>query len=93
MSPGPVDEAGKVASTFIDSLKGSPVILAFTMFNILFLAFVTYSTVEERGWREKVVSMMVDQQSKATTLLSACVPLKDLPGFIKQLRSPDDDDK
>jgi len=90
MSPSPVEEVGKVASGFITSLKDSPAVLAFSTFNILFLAFVWWSTREERGWRENVVNMMVDQQGKAAQMLSSCVPLKDLPSFIRQLRSDDD---
>jgi len=89
MSPGPAEEVGKVASTFISSMKDSPAVLAFSVFNIVFLVFVWWSTGEERDWREHVVNMMVEQQGKSATLLSACVPLKDLPEFVKRLRSDD----
>jgi hypothetical protein len=87
---GPVEEAGKVATAFIGSFRESPTILAFTVFNILFLAFVLYSTVEERTWRERVVTMMVDQQTASAKLLFSCVPYEHIQQLIKTFQNSDD---
>ena len=86
---GPVEEAGKVATTFIGSFRDSPTILAFSVFNILFLAFVLWSTMEERSWRERVVEMMVDQQTASAKLLFTCVPFDQIQALIKVFREDD----
>ena len=82
MNPGPVEEAGKAATHFIDAMSSSPTVLAMTVFNIAFLAFVLWSTMEERKWRQSVVVMMVEQQSKSAQMLSVCVPYEQLPKLI-----------
>ena len=90
---GPVEEAGKVATTFIGNFRESPTILAFTTFNILFLGFVLWSTMEERGWREQVVTMMVDQQTASAKLLFSCVPYDHIQQLIKTFREDDTPDE
>ena len=92
MNPGSIpEEAGKVATSFIGSFKDNPTVLAMTIFNILFLGFVLYSTIEERVWREQVVTMMVDQQSASAKMLNACVPVDKIQEFLRALRPPDED--
>jgi hypothetical protein len=91
MSPGPVEEVGKVTTTFIGSFKDNPIVLAMTTFNILFLGFVLYSTIEERVWRERVVTMMVEQQSASAKLLFSCVPYDHIQDLIKLFRDEDQD--
>jgi hypothetical protein len=86
---GPVEEVGKVATSFIGNFKESPTILAFSVFNILFLAFVLWSTMEERSWRERVVEMMVDQQTASSKLLFTCVPFDQIQALIKVFREDD----
>ena len=90
---GPVEEVGKVATTFIGSFRDSPTVLAMTVFNILFLAFVLYSTVEERSWRERVVTMMVTQQADSARLLFSCVPYDHIQDLIKLFREDDSSDE
>ena len=89
---GSVEEAGKVATTFIGSFKDNPTVLAMTVFNILFLGFVLWSTIEERSWREQVVTMMVDQQSTSAKMLNACIPVDKIQEFLRALK-PDDGNK
>ena len=84
MTPGPVEEVGKVAVSFTEALKSSPIVLALTTFNILFMGFVWWSTIEERRWRENVVTMMVEQQGKSAEMLSSCVPFKELPNILNR---------
>ena len=92
MNPGSIpEEVGKVATTFIGSFRESPTVLAMSVFNILFLGFVLWSTIEERSWREQVVTMMVDQQSAAAKLLFSCVPYDHIQDLIKLFRDEDQD--
>jgi len=83
---GPVEEAGKVATTVVTSLKESPTVLAMTIFNVLFLGFVLWSTMEERDWRERVVQMMVNQQSESAKLLYQCVPYDQVQKLFTTIR-------
>jgi len=86
VNPGPVEEVGKVASGFVDALRDSPTVLAMTVFNILFLAFVLWSTMEERRWRERVVQMMVNQQTDSAKLLFQCVPYEQVQKLFITIR-------
>ena len=86
---GAVEQAGKIANTFIGSFKDSPTVLAMTVFNILFLAFVLWSTMEERSWRERVVTMMVEQQTESSKMLFSCVPYDHIQQLIKSLQTGD----
>jgi len=94
---GPVEEVGRTTRDIVGSLSQSPTILAFSVFNILFLGFVLYSTIEEREWRERVVIMMVEQQSASAKLLFSCVPYDQIGNLIKafkeDINSPDDKKK
>ena len=42
MSPGLVEEGGKVATTAIQSMQGTPLGIALLIVNLAFLAFVSY---------------------------------------------------
>ena len=39
---GAVEEGGKVATTVVDSLKGTPMVLALLVINAVFIGFLTY---------------------------------------------------
>jgi uncharacterized membrane protein affecting hemolysin expression len=93
LNPGPIEEVGKVATTFIGSFRESPTILAMSVFNILFLGFVLWSTIEERSWREQVVTMMVEQQAAGARMLNACIPVDKIQEFLRALRPAGDDGK
>ena len=86
---GAAGAVGRTTREFISYFKESPTILAFTVFNILFLAFVLWSTMEERAWREQVVTMMVDQQSASSKMLYSCVPYDHIQDLIKIFRDED----
>jgi len=42
MNPGVSEEAGKVATSAVDALKSTPVILGVLIFNLAFMGFVAY---------------------------------------------------
>lgn len=60
MNPGIPEEAGKVATSAIDALKATPVVLALVIFNVLFMALAVFISVrtgdrwerETQHWRE-----------------------------------------
>jgi len=45
MSPGPVEEASKVAQSVTDALKSTPVVLALVVFNVIFMGMMTYVSI------------------------------------------------
>jgi len=93
MNPGPIAEAGQTARSVINNLKESPGTLALVLFNITFLAFVWWSTSEERTWREHVVEMMVEQQTKMSEKLFECVPFKELQQYPSIFGGKKEDNK
>jgi hypothetical protein len=82
---GAIEEAGSTARTLFGALKDAPATLALLVFNILFVGFVWWSTIEERKWRENVVSLLVKTQGDMADKLHGCVPLGELRdlGLIK----------
>jgi hypothetical protein len=70
MNPGPIEEAGKVAVTAIDALKGAPVLLALIVLQALILAGV--------GWSIHERAVFQNEERKAfADLLGACIGPKD----------------
>ncbi len=66
MNPGPVEEAGKVASGFMDAMKSQPLALAMTVTNFLLLGLFWYTIerVSSRGHEREVTLMQ--ELSKCT---------------------------
>ncbi len=74
MNPGPVEEAGKAAGTFMAIMKDQPLSLALVIMNLCLLALFYYiaSTISER--RANEFEKVMAQQDKINTLLYNCVP-------------------
>jgi branched-subunit amino acid ABC-type transport system permease component len=68
MNPGPLDEAGKAASGFMDAMKTQPLSLALVVMNIALLAlfYVIIRSAEGRQIR------IVEQQKQLVELLAQC---------------------
>ena len=81
MTPGITEETGQTVRTLFDTLKQSPGTLALVIFNVLFLGFVWWSTIEERKWREHVVELMVRNQVELAEKLYQCIPFDQIKNF------------
>ena len=57
----PAEEAGKVASSAIDALKGTPAVLALVIFNLLFFGVVVYVQYTNGERWEKLFELMLKQ--------------------------------
>jgi len=70
MNPGPVDEAGKVAVGFIESMKSQPLALAMIVLNAAFLFFfwMILSRADEHG-REREQALYAAQKELRDALV------------------------
>lgn len=73
MTPGPVEEAGKVAGTFMDIMRAQPLSLALVIMNLALLAFfwVILDRVDSHG-RQRDAQLLADQK-EIRELLSKCI--------------------
>ena len=72
MNPGgPAEEAGKVATSFIESMKGQPLALALCFMNVGLL-IIMYILA---GVAEKRFDAVIEQQREVSRLLYYCAPL------------------
>jgi len=65
MSPGVIEEVGKVATSTIDSLKSNPTTLALVLLQVVTLAAILYSNLN----RQAAFSRQMEQ---VTALLEKC---------------------
>ena len=70
--PGPVEEAGKVAVSVIDSLKSQPIVLALVVFNVLFIGAVVWWGSQQRRFVHDETAAMVQMQSKMAEMIYNC---------------------
>lgn len=78
MNPGPVEEAGKLAGTFMDSLKQQPLSLALVVMNVALLGIFFYVINVNAKQREREVALIYADQKEIRNLLAKCVvPGKD----------------
>lgn len=59
MNPGPVEEAGKVATTAFDALKGYPAFLMMAIIQILLVVGVLYAVHERNTMFEKQFELLL----------------------------------
>ena len=76
MSPGAIEQTGKVATDVIDSLKAQPATLALVVFNAIFLITVYLSVHEGRQATAEQTKLLLMQMDRAQELLSKCFPSK-----------------
>jgi len=73
MNPGPVEEAGKVATGIIDGLKSQPAVLALSLAQIAMLLFIFYALSKGAEFRDSMLKSQFEYQRHVTELLSRCV--------------------
>jgi len=76
MSPGAVEETGKVASNLISNLKDSPITLALILFNMAFLVIIYLGVKDQRSHLENYDNRMFEQQKQVMEMLYHCTPLR-----------------
>jgi len=73
MNPGPVEEVGKVAVGFMDSMKSQPLALALVVMNmaLLVLFWLVFNEVSSHS-REREKALFTEQK-EVRALLAKCV--------------------
>jgi hypothetical protein len=69
MNPGPLDDAGKVATGIVDSLKAQPAVMALTLANLSLLIFMYYGLSGAATSRELIIKQVLDNSNFIHTLL------------------------
>jgi hypothetical protein len=70
---GPSEEAGKVATSFIDALKTQPATLALIVANLAMLGFLFYALAGAADFRQQMISQQYEYQKHVAELLARCV--------------------
>src|SRR6516165_6879608 len=58
MNPGPLEEAGQTARSFLDIMKEQPALLGSIVLNIGMLVFIFYALQGAAGYREKLTQQV-----------------------------------
>ena len=73
MSPGPVEEAGQTARSFIEALRQQPATLALIIANISLLVFIFYALAKGAEFRDQSLKNQFELMRETSLLLSKCV--------------------
>jgi hypothetical protein len=82
---GPVEEAGKAVTSFMDIMKEQPATLALIVISFGLLIFVFWSSHELQASRDKTAQLMVQMQTDSNKLLASCVPTGDMLEVLKRI--------
>jgi hypothetical protein len=89
MNPGPIEEAGHVATSIVDALKAQPAVLALTLAQIAMLIFLFYALYAGAAFRDKMLIRQSDFAKHVTQLLAKCV-VPDRSAYPTQPATPVD---
>ena len=73
MNPGPLDEAGKAASGFMDAMKSQPVMLGLVVMNLAMVIMLYVVIRYAQDQRRTEFEMIYKSQSEVAQLLARCV--------------------
>jgi hypothetical protein len=69
MNPGPLDDAGKVATGIVDALKVQPAVLALTLANLTLLLFMFYALSGAATSRELIIKQVLENSASIHAML------------------------
>ena len=73
MNPGPVEEAGQTARSFIEALRQQPATLALIIANISLLVFIFYALAKGAEFRDQSLKNQFELMRETSLLLSKCI--------------------
>jgi hypothetical protein len=73
MNPGPVEEAGQTARSFIEALKSQPATLALIIANAAMLVFMFYALSKAAQFRDNLLTQQFTYQREVSLLLAKCI--------------------
>jgi uncharacterized membrane protein len=72
MTPGPVEEVGQTARSFIDALKGQPAVLTLSFINFALLIFIFYALQQAAAFREKLLNQVFTNGRELSQIMANC---------------------
>lgn len=72
-------EGAKVATGFVDALKGSPLLLVLAVTNFATLGFVYFQASTFSAQRQDNIKLFIEQQIEFNKLLSRCIVVDNKP--------------
>jgi len=76
MSPGPLEEGAKVASSFMEAMKSQPLALALVACNLTLLALFFYVSSWAGSNRSNEFKAIMEMQKEVQKLLYNCTPTR-----------------
>jgi len=73
MNPGPLEEAGKAASSFMDAMKAQPIMLGLVIMNLAMIGMLYFVLSFANKSRATEFDLIFKQQSEVAQLLARCV--------------------
>ncbi len=73
MNPGPIHDAGKAASSFMEAMKSQPVMLGLVVMNLAMVGMLYVVIRFAQDQRRNEFEMIFAQQKEVQQLLSQCV--------------------
>lgn len=74
MSPGPVEEAGQTARTFMDIMRGQPLVLALCIMNLALLGLIYWERTAAEHERTEGLRLLYENRKYVGDLLAHCYP-------------------
>jgi len=76
MNPGAAEEAGKIASGFMEAMKSQPLALALVIMNMALLGFFWFILEKVAENHRNDMKLIFDEQKEVRELLTRCIAPK-----------------
>src|SRR5262249_36423052 len=73
MNPGPVEEAGKAANTFMDVMRSQPLSLALVVISVMLMAYLFYNAQKSGDARKDFADKLFAKQKHQAALFAGCI--------------------
>ena len=88
MTPGPSEELGKAAHTFMDAMRQEPLSLALVVMNVLLIAYLFFNEQKYIEGRRDLANQLFTHAKNTSDLLAKCIAVDDMNKLIEQMRRP-----
>ena len=80
------EQGARVATSAIDALRNQPILLAVLVLNVIMFVAIAYAVVSNRTAQHEVMKTLLEQNAKATELLSRCIVPRNTSGDDSEAR-------
>lgn len=79
-----LEEGGRAARTFMESLREQPLSLALVVMNFCLLGFLYYTGITATNERHVEMQLLYENRKYVTDMLASCVHINDLERLLKR---------